>query len=434
MTPPCKLPQELADIIISFCLTDIQLRTNLKDEERLTRSRQILALRLVCPEFNTSIEDCLPRMDEFYAWKILYPILARLRLLHAVQQVSQTVFPLASAVRRASELILNIRRVSSNEEREQERRNVWKTICLSVTRGVIAGRPADNKRNNVVWEQSDWEEATHTIAIGTAACEGDVYLLRTLMNQGLYTGFAVDHVFEDPMLTAMDMGRDDAAPLTTSSPLSTISHSASGSSNEQLQFAAESGDLGLFVRILDDTTLDTPGRGLFVENAQGLTPGTIASRLGWEAIVEEVCRRFNSGPENLLDDDQLYQLESASDNAIFTMFDDFNSEKVQPQINAMLYTAAVHDQLTVMDTIRRCRCKMNAVLAISVDERHHPVYAAAANGHFEAARILMSLFRPWGKDYEEAAWLGLLGSARSGMWRCLTTFYASNTHIQGHHT
>ncbi|KAL4905210.1 hypothetical protein BDW74DRAFT_178213 [Aspergillus multicolor] len=431
MTDLCDLPQELVDKIISFCLDIIQPHERTEGNEKKERSRQILKLRLVCPGLNNAIEDWLPRLDEFYVWKTSYPMLARLKLFHAVMKGQEHSFPLVSAVRQASELILDIHGAGLDGERDYERRNIRETVCLSVTHGVVAGRPADNRRNNVIWDQQDWEEATLTIAVGTAAYDGDVTLLHTLMDQGLYTGFAVDHVFKDPLLVAEDMRHDGAVRALYSLPLmsgpeqseallstslipSTPFHNTPDQDNAQLHFAAELGDLGLFVGILNDITSTRPGRGLFVRNADGETPGVIAAKLGKEAIVAEVCRQFNRDPEGLLDSGRVEYLQTRTWNADESVVDTYNFLLVEPPIAVMQNIAAERGHAAVLDTIRRSKCSTVNLQLYHSDRWHHPVFAAAANGHFTAARMLMSSVRLWVGEYQKAAWLGLLGSARSG--------------------
>ncbi|KAL4905211.1 ankyrin repeat-containing domain protein [Aspergillus multicolor] len=142
--------------------------------------------------------------------------LARLQLFLAVQNGSADEHILATAIREASELILQAKGNQAPSERERD--NTWKTVCSAV---LEAFRPKalsvhlGNRSKDSAWMPNlalQTENERHRFHTATAlvatAYDGDVSLLRALINRSPQagTGSAAEHVYELVILTAARRG------------------------------------------------------------------------------------------------------------------------------------------------------------------------------------------------------------------------------------
>ncbi|KAL4992787.1 ankyrin repeat-containing domain protein [Aspergillus falconensis] len=386
-----SLPQELADIIVELFLEGYKPRPRSSSNP----GHEILGLRRLCRIFYAAIENVLPHIDKFQLdTEGNHSPVTRLHLFRAVRKSSVDAHSLAAAIRWTSERILCSSGTEDGGEHEiQVMRSVCRSVAEAVRSPVFLRNPSaalvwDMERNLHLQSDKEKEELYRMAALTVTASEGNVQLLRSLLKEGPYTGqrLAAERVFEPLLLTAARSGREHIVKALVDDGFDCRHWDRDTGGNTVLHCAAMSGNAALFVFCLGQFALDPSET-----NNRGMTAISLAAGTGQTAIVEEACRRYNEYPWLLL--------HRFSDRVVH------GSEMVRDMVHA----AAANGQTAVLEYL------LNYAEDIGRNSQQNPVRAAASNGHFDCARLLMSPRVI--KDsavFSQSAWLGLLESARNG--------------------
>ncbi|KAL5000918.1 ankyrin repeat-containing domain protein [Aspergillus recurvatus] len=275
----------------------------------------------------------------------------------------------------------------------QVTRSVCRSVAEAVRSPVFLRNPSaalvwDMERNLHMQSDKEKEELYRTVALTVTASEGNVQLLRSLLAEGPYTGqgLAAERVFEPLLLTAARGGREHVVRALVDGGFDCRHWVRDTGGNTVLHCAAMSGNAALFAFCLGQFVLDPSEK-----NNRGMTAISLAAGTGQTAIVEQACRRYNEYPWLLL--------HRFSDRIVH------GSEMVRDMVHA----AAANGQIAVLEYL------LNYAEDIGKVSQQNPVRAAASNGHFDCARLLMSpcVIRD-SAVFSQSAWLGLLESARNG--------------------